>query len=380
MGESVANGFADFNARCGTTCYNPDLPSNQWDKNVVVPGINTMSPPATVACAIGPNSPPPSGAAAADVTTAGLNVCQLNSDFSTPSFANINSWMGGQGGCGTGTVWLNEPSNTSAAPCSDYNIVTDGANGTVLDITYTNADFAAGRGGAQLISGFFGGPGFTFPNGFYIEARLRWSSTGLHACDGATNVSGCDLQGMFVFPPAGENNPFFEWDVTELFVFATSAGGGQDYRGAQGSTGSGVNFPPVNSGAQWWCTRPGDPPGGVACGSGFDISQMHTYGYLVTTDGVDKMSVCYYSDRTLGVVTKIGCYNYTGITPSPAIFQSLYSIINFTGPGAPGSFPNSFNGPVDQYQQYIRVFSCQAPTFNSPTTTTNICNHALITQ
>jgi hypothetical protein len=351
----------------------------------VVPGSN---PPNGIVCAIGPNSSSgPTGVAATDAQTAGFTTCALNSDFSTSTYSNVNTFIDSCGA--TRPIWFNRASNTTAVPCSDYNIITDGANGQVLDITYTNADYSAGRGGAQLLSGFIGGPGQIYPTGMYIEFRYRFSTNTMTAFNSSTNTQGWDTQGLFKFVPNGFGSaPAIEWDFDEGFIFDNANGGGISYRGATGPIGSTSmpSFPPKNNSSNYWCTRSSDPAGGVPCGTGqaggnFDMTVMHTYGYLVTTDGNQSMSVCYYVDRTPGAFTKLGCYNYTGISPATTPLQALETFILFLGPGAP-PLPNSFNGPADSYYQYIRVFTC--PTWNhfasGSSTTTNVCSGPLVTQ
>jgi hypothetical protein len=100
----------------------------------------------------------------------------------------------------------------------------------------------------------------------------------------------------------------------------------------------------------------------------FDPSIYHTYGELVTTDGNQAMSQCAYLD---GV--KLGCQNFTGVTPATKTWQAREQLVIELGPG--NGSPNVFNGPADVFIKYIRVFSCS--TWNAANA---VCSGPLVTQ
>jgi hypothetical protein len=328
----------------------------------VVPGSD---PPNGIACAIGPNaSSGPTGVAATDTATAGFTTCALNSDFSTSFFANLNNWLGGANSCGgsvASPIWQNVANGApQPAPCSDITIVTDGSNGQVLDLKFTNADFAVGHnGGTTLFSGFIGGPGQLYSTGIYFEWRGRVTTQTIHSYDGA--VQGSLIWGPFKYVPTGfGSGPAIEWDFDEMYAGPPLSPGLQ-VTGSQGPVNStgGVNWP--NNPAHEVCPR--------GC-TNFDPTITHTYGNLITTDGNQAMSVCYYIDGT-----KLGCDNYTSITPAVTPLQARETLIMVLGPE---SFsPTVFNGPQDVLIQYVRVFSCG--NWNSASAASAVCAGPVVT-
>jgi hypothetical protein len=294
----------------------------------VVPG----SDPPGIVCAIGPNTTAgPTGVAATDTQTAGFTTCALNSDFSNSFFANFDNWMAGDNGCGHATtpIWYNSV-NT---PCSDYNIVTDGSNGTVLKISLTNADLSAGRIASQLISQPGSGSGQPYPMATYVELRARIVP------GSPLNGSGQNLVWQsFLAPPSGSTlTSFVEENLAEGYFNPLGFAGSFNATGVS-------NFNENLQTALELC-----PTG---CGN-FDPTVMHTYGALSTTDGNQALSWCLYADRVPGTYTKLGCYNNTGVTPAVLPWRAHQMYILEAG----------YNGPVDVYVEYFRVWSCS--TWNS---------------
>jgi hypothetical protein len=299
----------------------------------------TSSP---MACAVGPNYV---GTILADAQTAGFTTCAFNSDFATSGFNTVSSWLGGDkmtddcgAGLASGPVWY----NTSDTPCSDYSIITDGGS-HVLDIQWNAADVAAGRTLSEMQSiGYYQQPGgHIFPTGMYLEMKFRFTTTGWHALDGASQT--WLLGGPFKWLPQQQpqNVPFVEWDCCEI------------YPGSNASISAGsVPWDGV-SGILW-----GDFPSGKQICSGqtacnaFDPTTYHTYGMLVTTDGNTATAQCSYVDGN-----KVGCVSSPSVSPATTPWQVLETLIIQLGPGG-NTEPSPFNGPVDLLISYIRVFSC----------------------
>jgi hypothetical protein len=306
----------------------------------VVPG---SGPPNGIACAIGPNY---AGSIPADVQTAGFTTCALNSDFSTPFFTNLSNWLGGPN-CtgGAGSIWFNSDNGGGtggAPPCSDYSIITDGSNGQVLDQQFNNADYSAGRRATQLLSVDPSNCcGHLYPTGEYVEWRGRVTT---QTTKSYNNSGGQFLAwGAFRYAPSSKSGtaPFIEWDWSEFYFNPIGIAAGSP----PGSNMSGVSSPVPTSMQQCPtnCTT-------------FDPTVMHTYGFLVTTDGNQAMSQCTYIDGT-----KLGCQNFISVSPARTTFQMLEQLILELGPEH-GTVPN-FSGPQDVLIEYVRVFTCS--TWNS---------------
>jgi hypothetical protein len=320
----------------------------------------------SIACAIGPNY---TGSIPADAQTAGFTTCALNSDFSTPSFADITTWLAGPN-CYNPPhpVWWNsDPGPGIVNPCSDYSIVTDGSNGQVLDMRFTNADNSSGAGYTQMVSlnpyTPIPHPGQTYGSGgMYTEWRGRVSSQTVHAFDGGTqHLAG----GPFKYAQPGYgSHPFEEVDLDEMYFNPIGIAGGANAANLGTNYTNGVYYMPF-------------PNSMHICPTGctnFDPTIMHTFGLLETTNGGDTVAFCTYLDGQ-----KLGCATFLMINPNNNGYTTadIWNAADFwiwqVGGGL--SIPTPFNGPLDTYIQYFRVFACS--TWNSATPG---CPGPLVTQ
>jgi hypothetical protein len=337
-------------------------PSADLSVQVVPPGR-----PSGIACAIGPNY---TGTIPTDAQTAGFTTCALNSDFTTSQFATVSNWLGGTNCTFTGIgtpVWFNTDNGHGAAPCSDIRIITDGSNGTVADISYTQTDLSAGRLATQLSTvKQDSSQGHVFPSAVYFEWKGRVTSQSMASYNGSTNGSGGSGQFLLFGPflygdtaatTAGDH--FCEQDFDEFYANPNAVAPGVINAFCSGSIGG-----PVPSAMQQCTTR---------C-SNFDPTVMHVYGYLATTDGNQKLSVCTYVDGS-----KLGCSNMTRISPATTSFTTLQQMILELGPE--NTAPNSFHGPQDALVQYLRIFTCanwnQSGSTSNPIG--NACSGPLVT-
>ena len=289
-------------------------PSADLSVQIVPPGI---------ACDIGPNysGPIPAGAQAK-----GFTHCAANYDFTstanftyngnTYNYSNLLSWLGLCGGSNP-PLWYNTGYNSSASPCSDFNIVSDGGS-NALHMQWTATDAGNGAAGTLMTSNPGGYPGqgseqpFTWPQGHYTEGKFRLSPATLTALP-----SDADIFTYFGYTSFSSNN-YMEWDTYDF------------------GTGGCVNW-----------VKPGG--GNYFCGNGtpwrtidpsWSPTVYHTYGELAVSDGTANMQKCIYYDGSLHTP----CFGPFSIQSAPVVYAGrdnwyfgLGDLQNITHPRTPST-------------------------------------------
>ena len=339
------------------------------------PGSNALG--TTLNAAISGTPPPPGtcgaapvGAAAADVTAAGLTTCAMYADFTTPIPNNVGTGLPGVMPNGSATAsgnWINcnegpsQSDNDQSSlftwgfisfnymynpPCTNVSQAVDGANGLALKITTSLADMNANQSGWGLTVGntwtsvSANQAAFNnFPDGMYVEATYRDSMPSGISTAGNGNESQIafwsyghsDYGACLVGGQNGVEVDFFESNgPTNISWQAMNI-----WNGCQATYGPTINVPNV------------------------EFFNYHTVGTLITNDGNNGFSACYYLDGN-----SKGCLPITLPDSQGGLYERRGPFFtygcNFHGSGSsPGC-------PADaSYIKYIKVYSC--PTWLSAT-------------
>jgi hypothetical protein len=223
-------------------------------------------------------------AAPAPAVAAGFTTLLLNSDFTSPAYANTSTWLQCAGA--NPYIWRLGQFWTSG-PCPT--IVNDGGVNALL-LTYAISTFVSGPspGNALGISTSEDGcnTGECFPTtGVYEEAVMRWTplqDRNFNTAPWITNAgAACSV---------GSINSL-EFDMYE---------------------NQGAAQPPLSDAQFHNCGSPGNGIDGVGHPPGvpanFSVDQYHKYGMRVTSNGTDQVWFCTYIDDVTQGCVQVGIY------------------------------------------------------------------------
>jgi len=243
--------------------------------------IPALPPPPT-------NLTTPPGAQAAGFTTLAANY-----DFTRASQSKIgrtpitlgatSNWLGGAN-CSTPSVnWLwsywqaNGSRSNNTVPCTHANIITDLTIGkTVLDVSFTPADWSNGFGGTELDTLQSNTPGvvnkftLTLPQEVYYEIVYKLTPATVNSCPSGIGGPNCIFEGLWTWNITGSSGPL-EWDIGEAWANGFLAVQGIDHAGGKGVGGLG----------------------------GFHtFASYNTLGLRVTSDGTNYVACSYWNNGT----------------------------------------------------------------------------------
>jgi hypothetical protein len=307
-------------------------------------------------------------AAPAAAVRAGFTACIANYDWTGATQSSVNgsnitlgapaNWLECAGAAGSARQWqvvnyIGKP----AQPCSNVTVKTDPVyGGSVLDLTYTPSSSLGGM--AIMTTDEPGGTGssstnttipfsITHPTAMYIEFRERMASWDITNYPWVFGQGGVYVNGNFAdtwsWYTAGG---YIEYDFMEYYSNPVADASTQDYYG-RGQRGL-VKTDEILRGA---------------FGSGVDdMSEYHTIGMRITTDGATGIGISHYLD---GRFTNGG--SFVPGAGSAAYDDPHYLIINDGEQGTTlGQACNRrspytckpHKGPIDSYYQWVHIYSC----------------------
>jgi hypothetical protein len=303
----------------------------------------------SVACDSGPNinsTPTPA-------QNAGFTHCALNADFTSATYSNPATFVDN---CGATTQfrWYWDQ-NLSATPmnCSDITMVPDGALSQVLLLTLPVAEYQAGlNGGAH--GGMLDFPGVSydaslpcnapcFPNEVYIQYTYRTSAV---SWDQAGAGGNAHMDTFWVGRGIRPDGTYTANQWAE-FDFAETTGNGRSASPNFGGGDGGECASGANCGYITWFTM--------------DLTQYHTLGILVTSDGSTSYYKCTFLDGTLlsggggpYLNSPTACSNLLNAYTDPTVYSQHDNAIAFQ--------MNSFGEPPTQALQYwiknVQIWEC----------------------
>jgi hypothetical protein len=302
--------------------------------------LSVPVPVASIACDQGPNV----ASIPAPAQAAGFTHCALNADFTDASgtttsggwvMNNPATWNAQCGATGN-AVWHlyfndQQHSRVTPAPCNRVIITTDpSTGGQVLDQQYRPTDYNGGNtndilsltwpgtawtnGGGPNNKGLWGamyaeitfripvmnvGTGHTLPDAYWID-----------------QCAGCSPTGIFV------ETDFFESDTNS----------------------PGANLMDTH--------QPSD--GGFTWNT--NLTQYHTVGTLITSDGSSNQWICSYLDGNISSATPTNCFKGNVSTANMGILSNW--IGNATCYQSPAPSSTCWQANEDVYIKSIRLFEC----------------------
>jgi hypothetical protein len=274
-----------------------------------------------ISCDIGT---PYQGQIPAGAQAAGYTTCASNFDFSLSFYATQSNYLTcyGNGSPPYNTIWYQEYPFSPGVPCDIEQVNDPVAGGNVLDLPWklsyphnSNAQWMQTISPDNLHV-------TSYPVGAYYEARLRVSAN-VYAATTTFWASGGYYDGESV----GTEYDFGELDPA-LNGPGTTPGWDNNIH----------NWP---QGPHVCC---GNTIGGTVP-SGFDITQYHTYGMRVTTDGSSAIEACGYVDNVFQ-----GCSAFPGAITSANFFRNFLILSD-----GPNYADNSTQETADNYDTYFQI-------------------------
>ena len=249
----------------------------------------------------------------APASAAGFTNLVFSADFTSPAFSNVSTWLD-CAGASSPVFWLGGVGTSNVTPCSVISVGTDQGQQAAI-LSYLSS-YGTNKPQLESASSFpvYPGPpgGKTFPTFVYIEEKFRVS---VNAGTGVTSA-------FWYY----NNGPGVEYDVIETYN-SPSFSDSCEHNWAPGGNQSG----PCN----WFGAVPNFP--------GWDPTNYHTYGMLITGNGTSAPWYCTYIDNV-----QQGC-SQTDVLASQYGGENDLMLISAVG----GS-----NTTIQKYSRFMRVWSC----------------------